>query len=290
MKYGVIDIGSNSVRLMINVDGKTLYKLVNTTRLAEGMTGEKLLKTSAVDRTVSAVSFFIERANAEKVDKIYIFATAAVRSAKNSRDFVRAIKEATGFDVDVISGEKEALIGRIGAIGNNDGGIIDVGGASTEVLAVLNGDTVYSKSLYLGAVKIKDVCGQERSLAEVLINESISEYGQIPKANYYGIGGTATSIASMLLELEPYDPEKVNGFKFDESQLSSLVDKLYSLSIEQRKNLKGLQPARAEVIAGGALLLLRIMKKIGITNLTVSESDNLEGYLELKRRENEKKS
>lgn len=284
MKYAVIDIGSNSVRLMINVDGQTLYKLVETTRLAEGMGSEKLLKAQAVDRTVSAVSFFVKKAKEERANKVYVFGTAAVRNAVNCHQFTKAIKDATGQDVDVISGEMEALIGRIGAIGQSDGGIIDVGGASTEVTAVINGEQVYSKSLTLGAVKIKDDCQQDRSLAEKLILDRIKEYGEIPKTLYRGIGGTATSIASTILSLDPYDPKAIDGFRLEISQLESLVDKLYSMPVEERKKLKGLQPARAEVIAGGALLLLNIMKKIGIESLLVSESDNLEGYLELKRR------
>ncbi len=289
MKYSVIDIGSNSVRLMINLDGKTLYKLVETTRLAEGMGNERMLKSPSVDRTVSAVYFFVNKSRGEKVDKIYIFATEAVRKAVNSADFVKAVKDATGIAVDVISGEIEALIGRIGAVGTADGGIIDVGGASTEVTAVINGQTVYSKSLDLGSVKIKDACGQDREKASKLIDEKVETYGQIPKTEYFGIGGTATSLASVSMELEPYDPEMVHGYKLSVRTLERLVDKLYSLSVEEKRRLKGLQPARAEVISGGALLLLTVMKKIGIDYLIVSESDNLEGYLELKRRENEKK-
>ncbi len=288
MKFGVIDIGSNSVRLMINENGKTLYKLVNTTKLAEGMGAERLLKSQSVERTVSAVSFFVKKAREEKVDELNIFATAAVRTANNSSDFVKAVKEATDIDVDVISGEMEAFIGRLGAIGDCDGGIIDVGGASTEVTAVINGKQVYSKSLNLGAVKIKDAVGQDKILAKQLITQTIIDYGVIPKTVYRGIGGTATTIAAMILELEVYDPQKVDGFRIGLSELEELADKLYSMTVEQRKKLKGLQPARAEVIAGGAMLLLNIMKKIGIDSLIVSESDNLEGYLELKRRNNEK--
>ncbi len=290
MKYGVIDIGSNSVRLMLNEKNKTLYKLVTTTRLAEGMGSEKILKAQSVDRTVSAVSFFVDKAKKEKVDKLYIFATAAVRNAVNSGEFVKVVKQSTGFDVDVISGETEAYIGRIGAIGNADGGIIDVGGASSEVTAVIGGNEVFSKSLDLGVVKIKDHCEQDRFKAQRLIENKIREYGLIPKTIYHGIGGTATTIAAMLMELEPYDPDKVDGFYVSLEELEKLTDKLYQTSVEDRKGLKGLQPARAEVIAGGVLLMQNIIKKIGLDGFFVSERDNLEGYLELKRSKDEKEN
>ncbi len=288
MKYGVIDIGSNSVRLMINENGATIYKLVNTTRLAEGMGVERVIKQQSADRTVSAVSFFVSHAKTENVDEIFIFATAAVRNAVNAKDFVEKVKNATGYDVEIISGETEAYIGRLGAIGNGDGGIIDVGGASTEISAVKNGKVVYSKSVNIGSVKIKDDCGQNRNGAKVFIDNAINEYGEIPEVVYYGIGGTATSLASVSMELEPYNPERVNGYELSVLELERLVDKLYSLPVEDRKKLKGLQPARAEVIAGGALLLLGVMKKIGLKKLIVSERDNLEGYLEHKRRNYEK--
>ncbi len=279
MKYGVIDIGSNSVRLMISENGKTLYKLVNTTRLAEGMGDEKTLKEKPVERTVSAVSFFVEKAKTEKVDEIFIFATAAVRSSVNPEFFTEKVKRDTGYTVDVISGEMEATIGRIGAIGFNDGGVIDVGGASTEIVAVKNNSVIFSKSLPIGAVKIYDFCGQDVKKAREFILKNIEKYGDIPNVDFCSIGGTATTIASIVMELDPYDPNLVDGFEITDKILSDTVDKLYSLTVEQRRSLKGLQPARAEVIAGGALLLLEVIRKIGVDKFTVSEKDNLEGYL-----------
>jgi len=283
MKFGVIDIGSNSVRLMINENGKTLYKLVEITALAEGMGVEKILKEQAVDRTVSTVSFFVTHAKSENVDEILIYATAAVRYASNKDYFVNRIKKATGIDLDVISGELEGYIGRLGALSYNDGGIIDVGGASAEITAVKNGSEIYSKSLDIGVVKIKDACAQDKEKALDFITEKIKEYGDIPKVEYYGIGGTATSIASLMQELEPYDPKKVDGFVIKIEELEKWVNKLYSLGLEEKRQLKGLQPKRAEVISGGALLLYKILKKIGVNRLIVSEKDNLEGYLTYKR-------
>lgn len=288
MKYGVIDVGSNSVRLMISQNGQTLYKTVKTTRLAEGMGKSLLLQSEAVERTARAVSFFVEQAKNENANQIFVFATAAVRSAKNSKVFIDAVNKLCGVDVQVVSGETEADLGRIGALGYADGGIIDVGGASTEILVVLNGLTVYSNSLDIGAVKIKDSCGQDKGCALQYISSFIDKIGRVPKTQFYSIGGTATSIAAMLQELEPYDPTKTHGYIVDKNSLSKLVDKLFSLSVEERKGLKGLQPERAEVIAGGALMLLIVMGKIGIEEIIVSESDNLEGFLLLKRGNYEK--
>ncbi|MBO5067436.1 MAG: Ppx/GppA family phosphatase, partial [Clostridia bacterium] len=98
-------------------------------------------------------------------------------------------------------------------------------------------------------------------------------------------GGTATSLASILQELDPYDPNKVDGYAIDVQTLMRLNDKLFSLSVEQRRELKGLQKERAEVIAGGCAVTLAILTMVGVDKITVSEKDNLEGYL-MKRLEN----
>lgn len=279
MKYGVVDIGSNSVRLMINKDGKTLYKLVKITRLAEGMGDEKILKAQSVDRTVSAVSFFKEKAHQENVDELFVFATAAVRMAKNKDYFVSELKKVTNLCVDVISGEDEAYFGGLGVLKGADGGVVDIGGASAEI-SVFNGDLqVYSKSLNIGVVKVKDVCGQDQEKAREFILEKISGYGLVPNAKFFGIGGTATSLASLALELDPYDPEKIDGYELSIEKIKQLSDLLYGLKIEDRAKLKGLQPERAEVIAGGALLMYEILNKLQAKSIVVSEGDNLEGYL-----------
>ncbi|MBQ3115544.1 MAG: Ppx/GppA family phosphatase [Clostridia bacterium] len=282
MKFGVIDVGSNSVRLMISEGTTTLNKFVQTTRLAEGMNEDEILKTVAIERTVAAVSFFCDKAKSLGVDKLFCFATAAVRKAKNGKVFVEKVKETCGVDVDVISGETEAKIGYMGALDGKDGAIVDVGGASTEIIVVKGGVQVYSKSLNIGAVVTTDICGQDYSASKTFIEDKIEEYGIVPNSAFYAIGGTATTMVSIALGLEPYDPKKVHGYKLEKSQLSRLCDMLFSMSVEERKQIRGLQKDRAKVIANGANILLLAMEKVGADYFIVSESDNLEGYLKLK--------
>lgn len=281
--YGVIDVGSNSVRLMLSDGCKTLSKTVKTTRLAQGMV-DGVLQADAIERTANAVSFFYKKAKTDGANEIYVFATAAVRSANNGHSFVRRVKDLCGADVDVVSGEDEAVLGYKGALGNNDGGVIDVGGASTEIIICKNQTKIYGKSIYLGAVKTTDECGQDFDCAKAYVKQKINEFGIVPKSNFYTVGGTATSIAAMLLELEQYDAEKVNGYEITIDNLTKLTEKLYAMTVEERRLIKGLQPDRAEVIANGALILLEITKKFDIDVIKVSESDNLEGYLMIKRK------
>ena len=289
MKYGVIDIGSNSVRLMINVDGRTLRKEVLSTRLAEKMGTEKVLQESAIIRTASAVSFFVDKAKDEQVDEVLIFATAAVRQAVNKQVFIDKVKDLTGIEIEVVEGQEEAKLGAIGALNGNDGGIIDVGGASSEVLIVKGGQIVYSKSIDVGAVKIYNECGQDKNKILQFVQNAVVEYGNIPCAKFFGIGGTATSVASMDLKMAVYDPKRVQGHNINISQIKDLRDMLLDMSLAEKRNLIGLQPDRAEIIGGGVALIYEILKIAKVDTLFISEMDNLEGYLMTKRGYNEKK-
>lgn len=280
MKISAIDIGSNSVRLALVSDGKTLYKRIRTTRLGEGLSFSGSMKDEAIERTALAVADFVNRAKAEKTDKLYAFATAAVRSASNKAQFLARVKELCGLEIDVISGETEAKIGILGALGNNDGGIIDVGGASTEVTFRAGGRTVYSKSVNVGTVRLFDLAARNKQKLLRIISEKIEEYGEFSaeNVNMRAIGGTATRLAAIKHRLLQYAPEVTDGTNFTVGELEKYADGLLSTPVEIiRANT--ICSASAEVIGGGCLLLAEIMKKFKIKSLTVSERDNLEGYI-----------
>ncbi len=285
MKTGVIDIGSNSVRLMMSEGQKTLYKQIIVTRLGENISLTGKLTATAIERSADAVLFLYNKAKSEQAKKVYAFATAAVRSASNGQDFVNRVKELTGLTVQVLSGETEGKIGLIGATGGADGGVIDVGGASSEVILAKDGQTVYSYSLDLGAVRLYDLCKDDKVKLDALLKEKLPLYGNVPNGNFYGIGGTFTSLAAIALKLEPYDPKKVHGYILTKEKVCQLSEKLLNMTVEERLKLKGLHPKRAEVIAGGAYLVKGIMEYLNLDKITISESDNLEGYLLLKNKE-----
>ena len=284
MKISAIDVGSNSVRLMVMADGKTLYKQLDTTRLAEGLAQSGVLKPEAIERTARAVQPFAAAAESNGAGTPHVFATAAVRSSKNGADFVARVKALTGIDVDVLSGEEEAACGILGALRGRDGGIIDLGGASTEITLQQGGKTLYSKSVNIGTVRLFDMAGQDRSALQAAIDNSLNGYGvlSLDGKDIYGIGGTATSLAALYHELEKYDPKVVEGTVLTREWLCAEAEKLLSLTVEERKALRGMEPRRADVIAGGCLLMYSILNRFNADRITVSESDNLEGYVLLK--------
>ena len=284
MKIFAIDIGSNSVRLACIADGKTLYKRLKTTRLGEGLSQTGKISQQAIERTASALSDFVGFAKNEGADRLFAFATAAVRSAENGADFTARVKELCGVTVDVISGGEEANCGILGALRGGDGGIIDVGGASTEVTVQSGEKTLYSKSLYLGAVRLFDLAGRDKARLEKVIEEKITNYGDFcaTQFNMYAIGGTATTLASVKHGLKVYDPAITHGTVLTQNEVKELAAKFLRLSVEEVRALNGMEPRRADVIGGGCLLLYNVMKRFGINDITVSESDNLEGYVLLK--------
>ena len=278
MKYGVIDVGSNSVRLLISENGKSLKKLINTTRLAEGKK-DGLLDMQSSLRTLKAIKEFIGVAREYGADKIYIFATAAVRNAKNAADFADAVKKECGYALDVVSGETEAELGVIGALKGKDGAVLDIGGGSTEIAVRKNGKLVYTKSIPIGAVVLTDKFGQNAEKILDYARKAVKDFGDVPKADFYCIGGTCTSLAAVSLKLAEYDPERVNGSKFTPAALFAFVKKISGLTVEERKSLAGLQKERADIIHAGACIFQAVAEYVGADLFTVSESDNLEGYL-----------
>ena len=278
MKYAVIDIGSNSVRLMLWADG-TLYKKLFTTRLAAGMR-DGVLQEDAMRRTAEAIAVFYREGVAEAgAARTFAFATAAVRSAKNGAAFCAYVKELCGAEIDVVSGDTEALLGAYGALGAQDGGMIDIGGASTEIYLRKGGKKAFAVSLPVGVVRLKETCGQEKDLLERAVRKAVAPLaGQRADVPMFAVSGTACTLACIFLQT-PFAEGKIHGAKLSRAWVAREAAELCALSVEEKKRLIGMEEKRADVIAGGAVLLAGIMETLKIEEITFSESDNLEGYL-----------
>lgn len=276
--FAVIDIGSNSVRLMFVADGKILYKTLEITRLGEGLAVSGSLQPAAIGRSAEAVAQFYTRAQREGAQQIRAFATAAVRSAKNGDEFVEAVRALCGLEVEVISGEEEAEIGILGALGNADGGIIDIGGASTEIIVQQGGKILYEKSVNVGVVRLKDVCGDDIGKLATYTNAAAYEFHEVPKARMRAIGGTATSLAAIALGLKEYDSAAVTGYVLTEESLLSAVEYLANNIPERVAEETCVPLKRAEVLLGGGIWLMQLLRNLELDGVIVSDADNLEGF------------
>ena len=260
----IIDIGSNSVRLF---DGKK--KTVITTRLAENMQDGMLDKISMA-RTVDAIRTLCEQADG----KCYAFATEAVRKATNKADFVSEVLARTGITVDVLSGDEEAEISYMGATFGSDGSaaVIDLGGASCEVIYG-DGGIKYKKSFPFGCVTMTDKFGSDLNG----ITSFVSATMDVPHycaERYIAVGGTVTALAAMALGLKEYDPSKVDGYMLSCGKIEELIERVL-----RGEGFPTLAPARRKTIIQGATAFNAVLGKLGCDCVTISEKDNLEGYM-----------
>lgn len=284
MKISAIDIGSNSVRLGTTADGKTLYKRISTTRLGEGLSLTGVMKPEAIERSAVQIAEFYREAIEEGAERVYAFATAAVRSAKNGGDFVRRVKELCGLEVDVIDGALEAEIGMLGAVGKGDGGMIDIGGASTEVTVRSGGKTVYSQSVNIGAVRLYDLAGRDKQKVEKTVAEKLEEFKPFCAKLHHmrGVSGTATTLAALKHGLKEYDASVVQDTVLTLEEVENYAGELLETPVEKICEILTVDTRRADIIGGGAVLLHSLMKRFEIPRITVSDRDNLEGYIILK--------
>lgn len=276
MKRAVIDIGSNSIRLL--VEGN-LNKYINTTQLAEGLAIDNRLKPDAIERTVLAIVDFYNMANLQGAEERYVFATEAIRSANNGQNLVSILRDKHNIQVDVLSPEKEALAGYLGAkIGNGRDCVIDIGGASTEIIVGQGEKIIYSKSLPIGIVKLRDVFNNNLAKLQSYISKTIKKYDKIgPVDNAIAIGGSASTIVAVLQE--GFDRAKVHHYYLTRKEINIVLQKI--IKAKDPKDVKGLPIMRSNVIIGGIVLLDTILDYIGKDGVIVSENDNMEGYLRL---------
>ena len=277
--YGVIDIGSNSVRLML-IKGNTKQKFVLTTGLAKGSLNGYLQEES-VARTIDAIVSHYTHAKNEGVEDIFIFATEAVRSSKNKEEFIQKVKECTGVSLTLIPAEKEAEMGFYGAYTSGNCLVLDIGGASTEIVVGNKDGIQYKKSVPIGIIRIMDNVKAGCDKLEY-IHQMIAMYGDIPKAdNYFAIGGTAGSLAALNEALEPYDMNITHNYELTLDIVDNWQQRFSKMSVSEIEKLKGIDKKRAEIIEGGTNLLYEIMLMLGISSIRVSENDNLEGFVKV---------
>jgi len=308
MKLACIDIGTNSIRLLLTVfDGNTfseVTKSLQMTRLGKGVNETKRLAQDRIDASVAVIAEFCDAASHYGAEKVYLMATSAVRDAINANDFINAVYEATGFTIEVISGDIEAKVGFMGVLSGSENPnqtvlVIDIGGGSTELIV---GDATgihYSKSLNIGAVRMtgayihSDPVMPSESQAVLTfvteqVNTIIHDIKEYSIDAVIGIGGTATTYATMQHEVTSYSRDKVHRLNVTLDDLIALNSRLESANIEARKHFVGLEEKRADIIYAGGLIMQVIMEALEISAFSVSDYDNLEGFIVYKWQEEHK--
>lgn len=278
----VIDIGSNSVRLLV-VTEKGQRQWLETTRLGEGV-DQRRLRPEPVRRTVEAIVRFCALARENGAQSICAFATSAVRDAVNPQELLEPVRRICGLDIDVLPGSVEAELAYLGAAQGARACVLDIGGASTEIVAG-EGKVHRTVSLQVGAVRLRSRFEQDRAGATAFLDAAFAEqraaFADFSDAPVWGIGGTVTTLAAMEQQMAVYDPARIQGYFVSRKSAANWVDRLWDLPAQQRI-CPGLQPARADIIAHGALILARFLTVFEREGVYASTGDNLMGYLTMR--------
>jgi exopolyphosphatase/guanosine-5'-triphosphate,3'-diphosphate pyrophosphatase len=287
-----VDIGTNSVRLLvIDEAGQALERLMKVTRLGQGVDVSGELHPDAIARTTVVLGEYAARIAHHGAARVRAVATSAARDARNRDVFFGAAERVLGVRPELLSGEEEARLSFSGATFGLDAGqgpflVVDIGGGSTEfVLGTSEPEAL--TSVKMGCVRMTERYLRSDPPSETELAACFSEVKRIlasvstvvdvsRSCRMIGLAGTVTSIAALVLGLTEYAPEKTHHCRIGRDQVENALARLVAVGVAERRTLL-IQPERAEVIIGGAAVLLTILQEFSIGELLVSEADILDG-------------
>jgi len=286
-RTAVIDIGSNSVRMVIfektsRFAFHLLHEVKSRVRISEGAYDNNgNLQDAAIKRAVKALENFLSIAQSYDVRKTLCVATSAVRDAPNKKFFLSHVKQETGLQIKVIDGEKEAYFGGIACanlLPNINATTLDIGGGSTESADIDNRAINRSLSIDLGTVRLKelffdhdDIKGAKQYIDHVLDSCKLTQCDHV-----IGVGGTIRALSQAMMQRNDYPFDKLHGFTFSYDELVNFGNKILKADDEKLKQLF-IKKERFDVIKPGTLILMKILKHVGCKTITTSGAGVREG-------------
>lgn len=298
MRVAVVDIGSNSSRLLIaDVEGRTLTELdrrTTITRLAEGVDATGELGEEPQRRVYTALDEYAAAIDEQRCDVRTVVMTAAVRDAANGAAFAETVRHRYGLSGRTLSGDEEARLSFLGATAGRDPEdpaerlVIDIGGGSTELVTGRGDDVEFNVSTQVGVVRFTERHittdppdpDELQSLAQDVrprLADAVSAERRERVTAAIAVAGTATSCAAIDLELEPYDPDRVEGHVLDLGVLEEMLARLAAMPLAERRDVPGLHPDRAPTIVAGVIILTEVLRSFELHVVEVSERDILWG-------------
>ncbi len=288
-RLAVIDIGTNSIKFYVGekcADGtvKTLADESSVTRLGEGLARSGRIPDEVLERNARAVADFAGKAGTYDVDEIACIGTQALREAANSDDFAARVKDLCGEEIRIISGEEEAGYSYravISLFGSDDADmtVFDTGGGSTEFIYGKGRKIEKRFSVNIGAVSVTEKFFPRDPVEHADIVDAInfidSEFERFGvrgnPSGVIGTGGGVTNMASVKLGLEKYDRKKVRGVTLTVEDIDSQIKLYGEKTVEERKQIPGLAPGRADIILAGACIVKVIAQRLCVAGITVSD-------------------
>lgn len=294
---GIIDIGSNSVRLLLTeISDVNTFRIINElkeyVRLGDGLDEDGILSEKKMQSAIDTLTAYKNICSSFGVTEITTVATEAVRRAKNQQTFLNRAKEELDLSIRVLSGEEEAYydyFSTMNSMSEKDALIMDIGGASTEFILVKNRQLLHSISLPFGAItltehfKINNVLdkAQEEELNEFLLDyiENIEWLNEAKGLNLIGIGGSIRTLAKIDRKAIDYPLTLIHNYSMKGQNVTAIYEDLKSKNAAQRKKTKGLSSDRSDIIVGAAAAVSLIINKFSMKNLIISRNGIREGLL-----------
>jgi exopolyphosphatase / guanosine-5'-triphosphate,3'-diphosphate pyrophosphatase len=298
MRVAAADIGTNSTRLLIadvGPDGSVaeVERLLEITRLGEGVDASGRLGEVPMGRVIDTLAAYAARARGSSAERLLAVATSAVRDASNRDDFLARVA-GKGFEPCLLTGEQEAATTFAGVRSRAPGSssvsaegtlVVDVGGGSTELVLGSAEGVAWSRSLQAGCVRMterelgEDVVGEKalRACAAAVheLLESVPDPIVHATRRAVAVAGTATTLAAILHG--GYRAEAVHGARITREQTRSMERQLAGMTLEERRGVPGLEPARAPVIVAGLVVFGAVLDRFGLAEAVISERDILHG-------------
>lgn len=293
-RVAAIDCGTNSIRLLIDENGRELVREMEIVKLGEGVDTTKNFAPAAVERTLNALGKFKKILDTHGVEKVRFCATSATRDAQNRDIFIEPARDILGVAPEVIAGSEEARLSFLGATSDLSADdapflVIDIGGGSTEF--VIGSRAVESAiSVDIGCVRMTErhftqdpPSESEIEQARLDINQAIDRAESVvairSAKTLVAVAGTATTVAAAALDLAEYDRERIHQSHISAERAIDISEWLLTLNRSERASLGYMHPGRVEVISAGALVLAEIMKRTGSSEFVASEKDILDGIV-----------
>jgi exopolyphosphatase/guanosine-5'-triphosphate,3'-diphosphate pyrophosphatase len=296
MRVAVIDIGTNSTRMLIgDVDGGTVEEVerrTTVTSLGRGVDHAHWLSSDAVEMVCNVIADYRSRYQELGAERVMAIATSAVRDSDNGDAFIAELRERFNLHTRLLSGEEEAYLTYLGATAERPRGentlVLDIGGGSTELIVGSGIEVGFHSSLQAGTVRHSErYLGADPPNPHQLEDLASDVGGQIAAAlaagsgvgaeNAIAVAGTPTSLAAVDQKLEPYDPTRVHGYRLGMRTVQRMLSRLASMPLAERLRVPGLHPGRAPTIVAGTVILVQVMRAFGVEEIEVSERDILHG-------------
>jgi exopolyphosphatase/guanosine-5'-triphosphate,3'-diphosphate pyrophosphatase len=295
-RVAVIDVGSSSTRLLVaDVDAGRVAEVERqsrVTRLGRGVDLSGQLSAEAIEAACEAIADYVATCREAGAEHVVAIATSAVRDASNGGAFVAELRERFALSARVLDGEEEARLTYMGATAAHPPSeptlVADIGGGSTELIVGAGREIAFHASLQAGVVRHTErhiasdpptALEMEALAADVrtLIESAVAGQPGATARAAIAVAGTPTSLASIELGLEPYDPKQVHGHTLTLISIQRLLSQLASSPLARRAEIAGLHPDRARSIVAGVVILVETMRAFGLERVEVSEHDILYG-------------